>query len=87
MQTRTPSTTGDSTPTNRPPRSICRHKRRRHLGVEEPLNARVNNYGQIYPVPAGLLKQPTDSGSTCLGSHSTTFGKKIVKQMVKRNTT
>jgi hypothetical protein len=31
--------------------------------------------GQIYPVPAGDLKQPTDSGITCLGSHSTTLGK------------
>ena len=31
--------------------------------------------GQIYPVPAGDLKQPTDSGITCFGSHSTTFGK------------
>src|SRR5262249_51080811 len=31
--------------------------------------------GQIYPVPDGDLKQPTDSGITCLGSHSTTFGK------------
>jgi len=33
------------------------------------------NHGQIYPVPAGDLKQPTDSGITCFGSHSTTFGK------------
>jgi hypothetical protein len=32
-------------------------------------------FGQIYPAPAGDLKQPTDSGITCLGSHSTTFGK------------
>jgi hypothetical protein len=32
-------------------------------------------FGQIYPVPAGDLKQPTDSGITCFGSHSTTFGK------------
>ena len=31
--------------------------------------------GQIYPVPAGDLKQPTDSGITCFGSHSTTLGK------------
>jgi len=31
--------------------------------------------GQIYPIPAGDLKQPTDSGITCLGSHSTTLGK------------
>jgi len=31
--------------------------------------------GQIYPVPDGDLKQPTDSGITCFGSHSTTFGK------------
>jgi hypothetical protein len=32
-------------------------------------------FGQMYPVPAGDLKQPTDSGITCFGSHSTTFGK------------
>ena len=32
-------------------------------------------FGQIYPVPDGDLKQPTDSGITCFGSHSTTFGK------------
>ncbi len=33
------------------------------------------HFGQIYPVPAGDLKQPTDSGITCFGSHSTTLGK------------
>jgi hypothetical protein len=35
----------------------------------------TNHLGQIYPVPAGDLKQPTDSGITCFGSHSTTLGK------------
>ena len=34
-----------------------------------------HQFGQIYPVPAGDLKQPTNSGITCFGSHSTTFGK------------
>ena len=43
--------------------------------------------GQMYPAPVGLLKQPTDSGITCFGSHSTTFGKKIVNVMVNRKTT
>ena len=32
-------------------------------------------FGQMYPVPDGDLKQPTDSGMTCFGSHSTTLGK------------
>jgi hypothetical protein len=41
-----------------------------------PIVARArNHFGQIYPVPAGDLKHPTDSGITCFGSHSTTFGK------------
>ena len=43
-------------------------------GVRGPTTTRVH-FGQIYPVPAGDLKQPTDSGITCFGSHSTTFGK------------
>jgi hypothetical protein len=34
-----------------------------------------SQFGQMYPVPDGDLKQPTDSGITCLGSQSTTFGK------------
>ncbi len=44
--------------------------------------------GHIYRGPSGFgfLKQPTDSGITCLGSHSTTFGLKIMKVMVNRNT-
>ena len=41
----------------------------------EEAHERKSQFGQIYPVPAGDLKQPTDSGITCLGSHSTTFGK------------
>ena len=49
---------------------------------------RAEHYcGQMYPAPVGLLKQPTDSGITCFGSHSTTFGKKIVNVMVNRKTT
>src|SRR5262249_6974529 len=43
--------------------------------------------GQIYPGPVGDLKQPTDSGRNCLGSHNTTLGNITVKAMVKRNTT
>jgi hypothetical protein len=38
------------------------------------------------PVPLGFLKQPTDSGSTCVGSQSTTFGKKIMNVIVIRKT-
>jgi len=34
-----------------------------------------NPHGQMYAAAPGGLKQPTDSGSTCLGSHSTTLGK------------
>ncbi len=32
-------------------------------------------FGQIYPVPLGDLKQPTDSGMTCFGNQSTIDGK------------
>jgi hypothetical protein len=42
---------------------------------DEEQHEHRTQFGQIYPVPAGDLKQPTDSGMTCLGSHSTTFGK------------
>jgi tripartite-type tricarboxylate transporter receptor subunit TctC len=31
--------------------------------------------GQIYPGPSGALKQPTEVGMTCFGSHRTTCGK------------
>ena len=49
--------------------------------VHRQHSARRNTGSQIIPagkyirVPAGDLKQPTDSGITCFGSHSTTFGK------------
>src|SRR5262252_4195908 len=43
--------------------------------------------GQMYPVPVGDLKQPTDSGRNCFGSHSTTLGNSTVKAMVKKKTT
>lgn len=42
-------------------------------------------YGQIYPAPLGFLKQPTDSGIKCLGSQSTTAGKKIQNAMAAKN--
>src|SRR5206468_12922240 len=42
--------------------------------------------GQIQPAPLGLGKQPTDCGSSCFGSHSTTSGNSAVKAMVKKNT-
>ena len=37
----------------------------------------VKNYGQMKPGPLGLWKQPTDSGSSLRGSHSTISGKKM----------
>jgi len=37
----------------------------------------------MYPVPEGLLKQPTDSGRNCLGSQSTTFGNVNVHAIVR----
>ncbi len=43
--------------------------------------------GQIQPGPSGARKQPTDCGSSILGSHSTTSGKKIVKAIATKNTT
>jgi hypothetical protein len=49
--------------------------------------ARPGDYGQMYPLPLGFLKQPTDSGSSCFGSHSTTFGNCTQKAMVIRKTT
>ena len=42
--------------------------------------------GQIQPVPLGLGKQPTDCGSSCFGSHSTTSGNSTVKAIVAKNT-
>ena len=47
----------------------------------------IDQLGQIYPAPLGFLKQPTDSGSTCLGIHSTTSGKKMQNAMTAKNTT
>ncbi len=44
-------------------------------GHDDGVRANTYQFGQIYPVPAGDLKQPTDSGITCFGSHSTTLGK------------
>jgi hypothetical protein len=44
-------------------------------------------YGQIYPAPLGFLKQPTDSGKRCFGSHSTTSGRKIDAAIVAKKTT
>src|SRR6266550_2183954 len=43
-------------------------------------------HGQIYPLPVGLLKHPTDSGNSIFGSHKTTSGKNTQKAMVSRNT-
>ena len=37
--------------------------------------SRRSSSGRYSPSPPGDLKQPTDSGITCLGSHSTTLGK------------
>jgi len=48
---------------------------------------RAGYLGQIHPVPLGLWKQPTDCGSSCFGSHSTTSGNSTVKAMVTRKTT
>jgi hypothetical protein len=45
------------------------------------------DHGQITPPPLGFLKQPTDCGSTCLGSQSTISGKKMIKTIVIRKTT
>lgn len=45
------------------------------------------HHGQITPPPLGFLKQPTDCGSTCLGSQSTISGKKMIKTIVIRKTT
>src|SRR2546430_246134 len=42
--------------------------------------------GQIQPVPLGSGKQPTDCGSSCFGSHSTTSGNSTVKAIVAKNT-
>ena len=48
--------------------------------------ALCGGHGQIYPLPLGFLKQPTDSGSSDFGSHSTTSGNSTQKAMVNRNT-
>jgi len=42
--------------------------------------------GQIQPVPDGFGKQPTDCGSSCFGSQSTTSGNSTVKAIVMKNT-
>src|SRR5262245_44410969 len=43
--------------------------------------------GQMYPLPLGFLKHPTDSGSNSFGRYSTASGSSAVKAMVTRNTT
>jgi hypothetical protein len=57
----------------------CRNHHRQGLWVPAfagtTRGAAANQFGQIYPLPAGDLKHPTDSGITCFGSHNTTFGK------------
>ena len=54
--------------------------------VRRPLRSThpIDCYGQIYPVPDGDLKQPTDSGNACFGNHNTISGKKIVKAMAAK---
>ena len=54
------------------------------LAVTKQDNA---SYGQIYPGPLGFLKQPTASGKRCLGSHSTTSGRKMQAAIVAKKTT
>ena len=44
-------------------------------------------HGQMYLPPSGALKQPTDSGNSVFGSHSTTSGKKIAKAIVAKKIT
>jgi hypothetical protein len=44
----------------------------------------VRDHGQMYPVPAGDLKQPTDSGKACRGSHNTASGTKIVNAIAAK---
>src|SRR5712671_1944778 len=44
-------------------------------------------FGQIYPAPAGDLKQPTDSGRMCFGSQRTAPGTKIVNAIVPKKIT
>jgi hypothetical protein len=40
----------------------------------------------MYPAPLGFLKQPTDSGKRCLGSHSTISEKKMHAAIVAKKT-
>jgi hypothetical protein len=54
--------------------------------AETPILSERTYLGQIQPAPLGLGKQPTDCGSSCFGSHSTTSGNSTVKAMVKKNT-
>ena len=44
----------------------------------------MRRYGQMYPVPPGALKQPTDSGNSALGKYRIALGAKIVADVGKR---
>ena len=50
-------------------------------------NSTDRAHGQMYLPPSGALKQPTDSGNSVFGSHSTTFGKKIANAIVAKKIT
>src|SRR6185312_181602 len=56
------------------------------LRVRRDLGLLTRQLGQMYPVPLGFLKQPTACGITCLGSHRTALGAKIVNTIVARKT-
>jgi hypothetical protein len=55
--------------------------------LRDPIDPWRSPYGQTYPNPTGDLKQPTDSGNTCRGSHNTTSGRKIVNAMAAKKMT
>src|SRR5262245_7292709 len=56
--------------------------RTRALGTRE----HTDYGGQMKPLPLGFGKQPTELGSTRRGSHSTRFGKKMIRLITRKYT-
>src|SRR6266571_611358 len=70
-------------------RARALHPERDVYPVRPPVTRGPHNapyWGQIQPLPLGFGKQPTDCGSSCFGSHSTTSGKSTVNAIVMKNT-
>jgi hypothetical protein len=69
----------------RRPRARDRPARSRAAG--QPRRSGTANQGQMYPVPLGFRKQPTDSGRNIFGKKRTTFGNSTANAIATKKTT